>query len=992
MESTLMKSYLLFVYWLFFSQTLFSQRKEMILSGKEPVWKVWLDPFAKWESDTLYLPDEVNLSTLEVNTPTCGWNDLFRQGKKCKVPTTVEEQFGMDHQWQYHGVSWCWRDFYLPKNWQGKKILLTVGQYNHRIEVFVNNKLMGYDAIGLLPYQCDITEAIKYGENNKLTFRITSPGGNRGWEDYVEVKWGTQRVLPTKDFSGIGGEVKLTGVEATHITDVFIKNLKPAGQNRIEVQTTIDNPLDEDLLAEYSLSILEKRTGKIHYRQTFPCVLQKGLNCLHRKIQIPEAKQWDVDSPELYECVVGLESKQGKDNFKQTFGFRVFEIKSENGKHNFYLNGKRIRFRSAVDWGIYASNGLYPEADVAKRSIEAVKLVGHNALNFHRRLGDTPLFENADSLGVYLYEEPGAFHSGGQVYNIEKGRFMLGQMYERIRRMVLRDRNHPSLLIYSLANEDLEWTLGREMGMRIIHSLDDSRLIINSSGGNGGKINKKGIHHIPPYGAEIQLNYTDNHTALSEKQLMESDLRPIDEHNHYSEADSTIVYWGEVRCYAGTFNYPLLAEQGKVNKGYDYSMYVSQNKKLNDLFKRGCFGMDNQEIKTVFDITKLAGKGQYYTNGRLGQVIMTNDHTDGYAINGWSPGPDMPDEWASAIVDQNRNMNASGEEMSYWNRPLQVAIMRQNGKYFQVGDTVRVKICLINEGKLSKGSYVFQLRIRDGLGQEQFVSKPWPIQVLGGETYAQVILPDYSFVLQEDWNSGHVTIEGEVLNDQQVMAEGKEQVLFRNRISQRKRLQDCSINVINWPEAEKAMNEAKISLDPKSSLILVGKGISKNELKQLLKKVYAGTNLILQTDSLMGEQVFQLGLLDKRIETWGGIQTGHWNGNGSSYIETFVGNQSIPSGKSISTRSWEAQGDPKGFYPFSSKYPLRIHGLYVANQFKRNPHFTDGNNVLVTYGEIKYGKGHILLNTSYWIDENTVFADWLFFNILEYYNKDSKGL
>ena len=369
---------------------------------------------------------------------------------------------------------------------------------------------------------------------------------------------------------------------------------------------------------------------------------------------------------------------------------------------------------------------------------------------------------------------------------------------------------------------------------------------------------------------------------------------------------------------------------------------------------------------------------------------MTNDHTDGYAINGWSPGPDMPDEWASAIVDQNRNMNASGEEMSYWNRPLQVAIMRQNGKYFQVGDTVRVKICLINEGKLSKGSYVFQLRIRDGLGQEQFVSKPWPIQVLGGETYAQVILPDYSFVLQEDWNSGHVTIEGEVLNDQQVMAEGKEQVLFRNRTSQRKRLQDCSINVINWPEAEKAMNEAKIPLDPKSSLILAGKGISKNELKQLLKKVYAGTNLILQTDSLMGEQVFQLGLLDKRIETWGGIQTGHWNGNGSSYIETFVGNQSIPSGKSISTRSWEAQGDPKGFYPFSSKYPLRIHGLYVANQFKRNPHFTDGNNVLVTYGEIKYGKGHILLNTSYWIDENTVFADWLFFNMLEYYNKDSK--
>ena len=86
---------------------------------------------------------------------------------------------------------------------------------------------------------------------------------------------GNSEVLPTKDFSGIGGEVKLTGVEATHITDVFIKNLKPAGQNRIEVQTTIDNPLDEDLLAEYSLSILEKGLEKYIIDKHFPAYYRK---------------------------------------------------------------------------------------------------------------------------------------------------------------------------------------------------------------------------------------------------------------------------------------------------------------------------------------------------------------------------------------------------------------------------------------------------------------------------------------------------------------------------------------------------------------------------------------------------------------------------------------------------------------------------------------------------------------------------------------------
>lgn len=91
MKRILMKPYLLLACLVVFSQELFPQRKEMVLSGKEPAWNVWLDRSAEWESDTLYLPDEVNLTTLKVNTPTCGWKELGKQGKKCKVPTTVEE-------------------------------------------------------------------------------------------------------------------------------------------------------------------------------------------------------------------------------------------------------------------------------------------------------------------------------------------------------------------------------------------------------------------------------------------------------------------------------------------------------------------------------------------------------------------------------------------------------------------------------------------------------------------------------------------------------------------------------------------------------------------------------------------------------------------------------------------------------------------------------------------------------------------------------------
>ncbi len=278
---------------------------------------------------------------------------------------------------------------------------------------------------------------------------------------------------------------------------------------------------------------------------------------------------------------------------------------------------------------------------------------------------------------VYIYEEPGGFHSGGQANcNVDTFRFAKGQILERLKRMVIRDRNHPSLMIYSLCNEDNRWTLTREYGMRLIHKLDPTRLIINSSGGDSGGYSYGGVPHIRPYEDEIRLDYNDNHTVKADVSLNESDLnKSVSQFNkdpkqkvvHVSIDSTAITYWGEVRCYAGTFNYPLIYSQGIANtKVYDLSMYSSQALKVKDLFERcNLKGMGNGDIQSEFDLTKYAGQGQYYSNGRLGQVIMSNNFSDGYAINGWTPGPDLPNIWSSAMLDQNRNMNSYGENISY---------------------------------------------------------------------------------------------------------------------------------------------------------------------------------------------------------------------------------------------------------------------------------------------------------------------------------------
>jgi len=779
-----------------------------------------------------------------------------------------------------------------------------------------------------------------------------------------------------------------------------VKNLPKAKENKIEVQVLAFNHLTKPVQGSLLVEIIEKAGGKTLCSSQMPAYFYQGESKFKIRLSVPEAKLWSEDNPQMYTCKVTLRNgQQISDIQNQFFGFRVFEVKEVNGQQNYYLNDKRIRLRSAIDWGIYAFTGLYPTSDAAYRSISAVKDIGHNCLSFHRRMGDAPLLVNADTLGVYLYEEPGGFHSGGQNRNIDKSQFLCKQMYERIRRMVMRDRNHPSLLIYTLCNEDNEWTNKREYAMRLIHELDDSRAIVNSSGGSWGGY-MKGTHHIRPYESEIRTDYNDHHTVDAGIYFEERDLNPkydpkgdngkgaID---HITAIDSTIVYWGEVRCFPGVFNSYLIHQQNHGRGGYDMNLYESQSKKIADLYERCRMqGMANGAIQTPADLTKQAARGLMYTDGRLGQRIMASNAEDGYAINGWSPGPDMPDEWSSAIVDLNRNINGPIEDIRYWNRPLQIAIFRTGGKYFTVGQKARFDLYLINEGKLSAGEYQLKLRVKDGRGKYTQYKRTILYRVIGGDCFAQLIEKDLLIKLEKDWNPGYITLEASLTLNNKEVANGIEQVLYKNRSLAGIILQKRNISVLGWNGAVQALSESGVKLEKrlsKRSLILLGTAATERELDEALAAAKDGARIVMQFDSIVAEKLYKRRLLISPVKFWGGCQSGYWRGNGAAYIDRFVGDQPIPSGGVISTRSWEVTGEPKGFWPFISNYPQRVYGAYFAHHQKSDRRFSEDNNTLIVIGELDYGKGKILLNSSYLVDENTVFSDLLFFKMLEGYIK-----
>ena len=103
------------------------------------------------------------------------------------------------------------------------------------------------------------------------------------------------------------------------------------------------------------------------------------------EVFLPEAKLWSVDAPNLYDLTV----RTATDEVRKHFGFRWFEVRSENGDRQFYLNGKRMVLITAISWSFWPGNGITPSKELAVKQVEDAKRLGMNMLNFHRCIGNT---------------------------------------------------------------------------------------------------------------------------------------------------------------------------------------------------------------------------------------------------------------------------------------------------------------------------------------------------------------------------------------------------------------------------------------------------------------------------------------------------------------------------------------------------------------------------------------------------------------------------
>jgi len=726
-----------------------ADRTVVDLSG--PGWRLWHDAAAAWRDDTLHFPSPT-LDRLPVNPPTGGWDGAIATAAvPVAVPGTVEEylQKTSGPDGDLTGVSWWMRSFDIPAFDGPRRVLLRFESVRERTEVFVNRQLVAYDIVGSTPFEADITAFVRPGERCELAMRVTDPGGNFDWRDSRPMDWGTQQLPLSHGFGGVTGGVSLVVCDPVYVDDVYVQNTPAITEANVLV--TVRNTTDVVVRRDVEVQVVERAepTREVCRAVVREVSLPPGDSNVTAKIAAPQARLWSVEDPQLHICRVTLRERgAATDSDRRTFGFRWFAPEGIGRDAVLRLNGKRIVLRSAISWGFWPVNGIFPTPELAEKQVRIAKAYGLNMLNFHRAIGQPVVLDKADELGLLYYEEPGAYKSVDDAPSL--GRRVAR---EKLLRMVRRDRSHPSLVLYNLINEwdsrnpnpDSAEIARHRDDMAAAHAIDPSRTVLHTSAwAQTTGTDDPAKLHFRPFDARPYLSgWYDYHHAGGPAVWNESLYRSPVDHYLRTENRGEIVFWGEEGAIStpprlGAIRDALAAAP---QLGWDGAGYVEWHRAFESF-------LDRKNLRAAFPsvdaLTGAMGNVTLLHQGRRIENVRLGDVGDGYVINGWEA---ELIENHSGVVDCFRNPKGDPAILAYYNQPTYVAVKARN-TILQPPGALVVDCFAVNETGL-KGPRRLRLVARDAAGRELAATESG-VALAGGEVYGQLLAEALTLAIPAD--------------------------------------------------------------------------------------------------------------------------------------------------------------------------------------------------------------------------------------------------
>lgn len=395
------------------------------------------------------------------------------EARRCRVPDVLESTFP-----GYDGVVWYWKDFDVRPPGPKQRLLITFHAADYLADVWVNGSHAGSHEGGEMPFSLDISRLVKAGPFNQLVVRVLNPGNDRiDGITLNEAPHGIKSVPMTVgrfwNSGGLWQSVELRTAPAVRVGRLFTD--ARLGDGKIAVQIAVANDSGAEAKVRMHIAVAPEAGGPELAETQLEGRAARGETLFAAEVRVPEPQPWSPDSPNLYRVTVRLNGPAGADVNAVRSGFREFLFRDGY----FRLNGKRIFLRSAHAVGHYAiGQHVAHDPELLRRELIYAKTMGFNMVRWLGRTMFPSQLDLCDELGLMVYQESYA----SWLWNDSP---KMKERFERsMREMILRDRNHPSLVAWGLLNETPDGPIFRHAAamLPLIRPLDPSRMVLLNSG------------------------------------------------------------------------------------------------------------------------------------------------------------------------------------------------------------------------------------------------------------------------------------------------------------------------------------------------------------------------------------------------------------------------------------------------------------------------------------------------------------------------------
>ncbi|VGO20446.1 glycoside hydrolase family 2 TIM barrel-domain containing protein [Pontiella sulfatireligans] len=391
---------------------------------------------------------------------------------------SVEAEFSQDNAgrnaWLPGGTGWYRKEFLVPAEYSGKHVELQFdGVYRHA-EVWVNGKSLGVQYDGYTSFYCDITKHLRFGEENTIAVRVDN-------SDVPNCRWYSG--------SGIYRHVWLTKTDPLHVANwgTYITTPEVSGDKAVvNIRTEIEN---SGRKAGFELeTTLFNGSGKEVAKITTKAMVSKS-KTVEQTATIKSPELWSVDAPNLYSAISRVKAG-GKvvDEYRSTFGIRTLRFDAEKG---FFLNGQNMKMKGVCLHHEMGTVGAAVPVRMWERRLAALKDLGCNAIRTAHNPMAPEFMDLCDRMGFLVMDEfvdkwehqirPNADPLNDPAFAEPH----FPQEWEKnFTGTIRRDRNHPSVIIWSVGNENHpagsdKQNEGLERYCNFVRSMDPTRPVIS---------------------------------------------------------------------------------------------------------------------------------------------------------------------------------------------------------------------------------------------------------------------------------------------------------------------------------------------------------------------------------------------------------------------------------------------------------------------------------------------------------------------------------